>query len=255
MILKCLDDSNFNKLGLWSKKKVLCKCDSCDNTWETNYFHVNKKDKHYCRSCANKKTMLGKRKSQKHREKISNSVKKTFTKERKQSLSKRAKELWEEGGYLICPAGWNKNISHSKKTREKISKSMVGVMTKRIQNGYNPPTHTQTGYFYSNKNNITYYYRSSYELKAYKLLEDNKDVIKYSTNFPIIPYFDFEGKSRYYIPDIYVEFKNGIKKVIEVKPESMINYGENPCKIQSAKRYCNENGLEFEVWVEKQLGI
>ena len=64
-----------------------------------------------------------------------------------------------------------------------------------------------------------------------------------------------ECRGKFDIPDIYIEFKNGDKKLVEVKAEWAINNERNKIKFKVANDYCLLNNLTFEVWTEKELKI
>jgi hypothetical protein len=111
-----------------------------------------------------------------------------------------------------------------------------------------------------NSNNKGYYtslitgkkehYDSSYELTRMKQLDTISS--NWTKKHGIrIPYKDKIGKIHHYIPDFLVN-----NKIIEeVKPKSMLNINNNDLKISSAKNFCKQNGYEFRVITEKELGI
>ena len=106
-------------------------------------------------------------------------------------------------------------------------------------------------------------YRSSYELKAFEMIEEDENIISWESETIRIPYI-FNRKSHKYIVDLKIETKTGIK-LIEIKPESKVEYpkynylleeyNQNQAKWNAAKEYCKERNWEFEIWTEKELGI
>ena len=110
------------------------------------------------------------------------------------------------------------------------------------------------GYFYSFKNNKEIFYGSSYELEAYKILEDSAFVKSYDKCHFFIPY-EFEGETKRYIPDILVEYISGIKEIIEVKPNALLTYKKNPFKFEALKNYGEINKLKTTIWTEKELFV
>ena len=110
------------------------------------------------------------------------------------------------------------------------------------------------GYFYSFKNNKEIFYGSSYELEAYKILEDSTFVKSYDKCHFFIPY-EFEGETKRYIPDILVEYITGIKEIIEVKPNALLTYKKNPFKFEALKNYGEINKLKTTIWTEKELFV
>lgn len=125
-------------------------------------------------------------------------------------------------------------------------------------------------------NNIIY--RSSYELKFMNWCDQNKNVLKWSSEETIIPYRSpVDGKYHRYFIDfkIVVNTNSGNKTfIIEVKPGSQtikpvykkgrrkstfINeaatYAVNEAKWRAATEYANDRGWTFMVFTEKELGI
>jgi hypothetical protein len=56
-----------------------------------------------------------------------------------------------------------------------------------------------------------------------------------------------------YLVDMLVEYFDGTKKLIEIKPEKMLENSIVQAKIESAKIKASELGYEFEVWTEMDL--
>mgnify|MGYP001586068709 CR=1 FL=1 len=110
------------------------------------------------------------------------------------------------------------------------------------------------GYFYSSKNDKQLWYRSSYELLAYQLLESMVTVIKYKVE-PFCIKYQYKNQNHRYIIDIYVEYINGEKQIIEIKPKYKLKFDQEQLKFEAANRFAYENGYTFIVWSEKELGI
>lgn len=121
-------------------------------------------------------------------------------------------------------------------------------------------------------------YRSSWELKSFKFLDENPKVLKWTSERVIIPYkSDLDGKIHRYFADLYAEFKlgNSVKKyLIEVKPYKKLfppkeskrkkqstiihekcEYAVNQNKWNSAKQYCKNKGYDWMIMTEKGLMI
>lgn len=94
-----------------------------------------------------------------------------------------------------------------------------------------------TGKFYSNKNKKTYTYRSSYELRYFQMLEEDTTVVSYESETMKIPYKDFDGKYKNYIPDLMVLRSDGSIEVCEIKPEAMLDNGIVKRKAQACQSY------------------
>jgi len=91
------------------------------------------------------------------------------------------------------------------------------------------------------------YCDSSYELKATLILDDDENVLFYETQIP------YQGEHRGRRLDFLVHLKGGSKKMIEVKPERRIVQFEE--QISDAMAYSSEQGYDFEIWTEKELGF
>lgn len=108
------------------------------------------------------------------------------------------------------------------------------------------------GYFYSQKSQKELYYRSSYELQAYKILEQLSKVIKYESEPFYIPY-KFQERNHHYIPDILVTYNDSSQELIEVMREDLLDEKQRIAKINAAQDYANKNNMKFSIWTEKRL--
>lgn len=109
-------------------------------------------------------------------------------------------------------------------------------------------------------------YRSSYELKFIQWLEGCKDVKYWGSECIKIPYYNgIDQKVHSYYPDYLVEFNNGEKMLVEIKPYNQtiqpINencwaykeYIKNRYKWKSAKEFCDSKGYKFKILTEKTI--
>jgi hypothetical protein len=146
--------------------------------------------------------------------------------------------------------------------------------SKYLQNFFRP---TNPQKYMGNPHNIVY--RSSYERRAMIWADTNPAILKWASEEVIIKYFDpTTNKTRKYYPDMLIELKNQdnqIKKyLIEIKPyrqtkppnpspkkktrtwlNECATYEKNVAKWNAAKLFCEQNGLEFMILSEKELGI
>jgi len=151
---------------------------------------------------------------------------------------------------------------HSKKTKLKMSKSRKGRKIifskkakenmslgaiKRLMNGKDNYARGKRGYFYSKKNCKKVYYRSSWELQAYKILELMKEVKNYFIEPLRIPYL-FNGTIHNYLPDILIKYKNGIKELIEIKPKFKLQDKKTIYKLNAGMQYALANNIKFNIW-------
>jgi hypothetical protein len=126
-----------------------------------------------------------------------------------------------------------------------------------------------------NANNIIY--RSLWELRVMKYLDDHPEVIWWASEELIIPYYNpIDNKKHRYFPDFVAKMKRKdgtvMTYVIEVKPEiqtkkpeqkrqtkkyiqESMTYVINQCKWKAATEFCKDNGWEFKIITEKHLGL
>ena len=121
-------------------------------------------------------------------------------------------------------------------------------------------------------------YRSLWEKRVMNYLDSNSNVIEWSSEEIIIPYYDkATGRNRRYFPDFLVVAKgpNNTRKtmLLEVKPEAqtkepkyqkqktkryiteVTTWATNKSKWEAATEYCADRGWEFRLITEKELGI
>ena len=120
-------------------------------------------------------------------------------------------------------------------------------------------------------------YRSMWERRCMKYFDVNPSVLQWASEEISIPYYDsMTKKVRKYFPDFLIKVKtvNGEDKthLIEVKPSKdlrppvggrgkkkstvlyeMKSYRMNRDKFASARKWCDERGIIFDVWTEKHL--
>lgn len=120
-------------------------------------------------------------------------------------------------------------------------------------------------------------YRSSWEKIAMKKLDENPNVLEWSSEEFIIPYISpLDNAIHRYFPDLYVKaLSQGkiVEMIIEIKPESQVKqprarkritqkfiaeaatWSVNQAKWEAARLWCKERGWQFQVRTEKDLGI
>ena len=127
------------------------------------------------------------------------------------------------------------------------------------------------------KGNFPIIYRSSWELKTMMVFDSRPDVIRWSSESIVIPYFHpIKHRTARYFPDFHVDFKdkegNITRWIVEVKPAKECEvpvakprqrattrmYNEqtfmiNQAKWEAAEAYCRKNGLKFKVLTEKEI--
>ena len=120
-------------------------------------------------------------------------------------------------------------------------------------------------------------YRSSWELRVMKYLDDNPAVVWWaSEELPIRYISPIDNKVHRYFPDFIVRTKRKdgqeTTMVLEVKPyrqtqmpvqkrrtqkfiNEMATYAINQEKWKAADLFCEEHGWQFKLITEKELGI
>lgn len=142
-----------------------------------------------------------------------------------------------------------------------------------------PPTNESKSVMKSYKvfdDEIHVNYRSSLELKAIKYCDMNKYIKRYSLEpFSIQYYKPTTKKFHRYFVDLYIEFENNQKFLVEIKSyketikptipkkktqKAMLNYNKaeetyaiNLCKWKAAEAFCQERGIRFLILTEREL--
>ncbi len=198
-----------------------------------------------------------------HKEKISEGLKGEKNGQYGKPISEKRKRkmldtYFNHGGlektkkWLNSPAGraaLEKTIKTTK-SRE-FRKRISHIITQKILRGeIRLNVNSKQGYHVSPKAGRVYY-RSSYELAYYKMLDRDGDVISYTTEPFSIPYV-FEGKEKNYVPDILVVRKQSIE-LIEVKPQKLVELPVNQSKAEAAEEYCEDKDIDYKIITEKEL--
>jgi hypothetical protein len=121
-------------------------------------------------------------------------------------------------------------------------------------------------------------YRSLWELKVMKYLDDNRNVLEWCSEEVAIPYISpVDNRPHRYFPDFIVVMltPDGSTKtvMIEVKPKvqtkepkiptkktrryltEVMTWGVNQAKWKAAQEYCLDRQWEFKLITEVELGI
>ena len=120
-------------------------------------------------------------------------------------------------------------------------------------------------------------YRSSWELRVMKWLDENPSVIWWASEELIIKYKSpIDQKIHRYFPDFIAKInKQGVTEtiMIEIKPKSqtiepvkgskvnkryineVFTWGINQAKWRQAEEYCKDRGWKFVIFTESELGI
>lgn len=98
-------------------------------------------------------------------------------------------------------------------------------------------------------------YRSGWEQKYMIYLDSSPDVVTWSYEKLIIEYVSNQKtkKIRKYYPDFQVEYKDGSKVVIEIKPSRKLDQATIVKKIRAAKEWCTAHNLTYKILTEIEL--
>lgn len=114
-------------------------------------------------------------------------------------------------------------------------------------------------------------YRSMWEKHCFKWCDTCADVLEWSSEEIIVPYYyDVDKKYHRYFPDLKIKMTNGKTYLIEIKPDKEtrpptgtrktrqyisegLTYVKNVNKWEAAKSYAKDRGWIFEIWTEKTL--
>jgi hypothetical protein len=120
-------------------------------------------------------------------------------------------------------------------------------------------------------------YRSLWELRVMKYLDENVNVLEWKSEEIAIPYISpVDGRYHRYFPDFVVKVRapEGVTKtmILEVKPKAqtkepvkkkksrayiteVATWGINQAKWKAAEEYCLDRGWQFKLITEDELGI
>lgn len=121
-------------------------------------------------------------------------------------------------------------------------------------------------------------WRSTWELRTMKYLDETSSIVEWSSEEIIIPYISpVDGRRHRYFPDFLIKVKQKDDTVktylLEVKPYNqtkepkvqsrktkkylteVMTWGVNSRKWEAAREFCADRGWEFKLITEKELGI
>lgn len=170
-------------------------------------------------------------------------------------------------GYKIKENHWSNDEELSKKVTDKIVKKRRKnpKWNNPDRNNFlanwsldNPdkcgPKMYKKGKHKNKKTNQYEYYRSNFELVYMKKYDLDDNIITYTVKHGIRIEYEYNDKLHSYIPDFLVEYKDGSKKIIELKGR-VYDEGILSRKIEAAKQYCKNNNMEFEIIYQKDTNI
>lgn len=117
-------------------------------------------------------------------------------------------------------------------------------------------------------------YMSSWELKSHQFLDNNPNILEWSSEPFGIPYVKpTDGRVHKYYPDYWVKYRNKrgqiIQEIVEVKPDHQtrqtrkrsrkqrlyeeLSFAINTAKWRAAQQFCNKYGMTFRLVTEKGI--
>lgn len=112
------------------------------------------------------------------------------------------------------------------------------------------------GFYKSTKTGVSNKYRSSWEMIVMQHLDGDNSVLRYDYEPFQIEYFLSKSKTairHHYTPDFLVEYNDGSKVLIEVKPKNKLTQKKNIRKFEAATRFCAENNMKYEIWTDDKI--
>lgn len=171
---------------------------------------------------------------------------KKHSEETRKKITKGLKEV--EGvsrfkkGHKTWSTGKEMTLDYREKMSNSISDLYVSGSTKMGHVG-----NSKKGVYKSSKAG-TIRYRSSYELIIYQRLDADINVATYECE-PFTIKYKYGDAMKNYIPDLFITYTDGSQKLVEIKPEYLLQDPQNVAKFTAAKSlYPN-----FEIWSEDQL--
>ena len=240
-------------------------CPQCKNKIEHKHkvsWKKSVKEKRVCLKCRSKNLFATKE----HREKMASTVWKSrygkdnpfygkkHSKKTKKILAEKCPRYGKDGGmygrsfYDVWVEKHGKEEANERMVqyKKKMSKSKSGKNNPM----YGKPSPMGSGNGWSGWYK-EWYFRSLRELSyVINVLEENNlEWISAEKKKFMIPYKDWDGTSRTYRADFFVENK----KLVEVKPNRLKQAITNSLKAKAAKKFCKENGYEYEMVEAKRL--
>lgn len=136
---------------------------------------------------------------------------------------------------------------------------MSATRTQRIIDGvYDTRKWAKKGNVWASKAQRNIPYRSSWELRAIERLERDPTVTSFKFEPVRIPYFyqaqnDEISRQRHYVPDFLIDYTDGSRLLVEVKPDCHVSAAINVAKAAAARELCEEMGWQFKFWTKEDL--
>lgn len=98
-------------------------------------------------------------------------------------------------------------------------------------------------------------YRSGWEYKYMEYLDSQSDVVSWSYEKLVIEYVSNKKsqKKRKYYPDFQIEYADGQKVVVEIKPSRKLQQATIIKKARAANEWCLAHGMTYKILTEIEL--
>jgi len=151
---------------------------------------------------------------------------------KREELRERTKIRWK-----------NRTDCERNMIKTKLSLAMSKSEYHRKNTSYKKHQH---GFYQSTKSG-TVFYRSSWELKTIKELDDSTLVKHFIVEPFNIIYKDKNNQDRYSRPDLLITLLSGEQILVEIKPKTMMLLNNNKEKIIGYKIFCKERHIQFSI--------
>jgi len=100
-------------------------------------------------------------------------------------------------------------------------------------------------------------YRSGWEKSYCEHLDADPTVKTYAYEGIVVAYINNirSGKLRKYFPDFLVEYTDGRKILVEIKPKKRVDQLQVQKKLRAAEQWCLDHGATLEVVTEVELKL
>jgi hypothetical protein len=170
-------------------------------------------------------------------------------------------------GYCQCGCGKETSITqgkaarfvagHSSRTveaRERSSRLGTELLQTRLRSGSLPLGRSIQGTHFSAMNDREMTFMSTYERRAFEILDVLESVASYEEQ-PYTITYEYCGAKSQYTPDALVRFKDGHTAILEIKPRSKLASPKVAAKAQAALAFCHERGIRYMIWTEDFLRL
>ena len=168
----------------------------------------------------------------------------------------------------LAQIGNKKNLDnhHSTETKKKISKGNIGKIASKETRRKLSIVAVERTMKYGVYGGRKYYrgihssiksgeirYNSSYEFRAYKVLDKLDDIQSYGACKTYILYIWGDGTEHRYTPDIHIVYTDGHEEIVEVKPKKLLKIPKNIAKFKAANKFYKDSPIKYSVWTETKL--